>query len=115
MVTLPEDSLAESPTQLLLVQAEQSAHTEGVSYPSGQPERSVLKFNFEDLLNFLGKEQDEKSELEMVCSFKGAPLPYIDINLNTALGWKGKLEFSYELSTAFIKYIADQQRGRRDQ
>lgn len=41
----------------------------------------------------------------MICSYKGVLLPYVKINLNSLLRWNGKIEFSYELSTAFIKHI----------
>jgi hypothetical protein len=70
----------------------------------GQPARSTLPFHFTDLLDFMGGRQDGQSRLQMICPFEGAPLPYIELDLGS--GVKGRLEFSYEESVAFIKFIS---------
>ena len=71
----------------------------------GQPVKSVLQFNLTVLLDFLKEHQDEQAQLQITCPYQGVPLPYVDINLGPSLGIDGKLEFSYELSVAFIKYV----------
>jgi hypothetical protein len=36
----------------------------------------------------------------MICPHQGVPLPYVEID-------SGRIEFSYELSAAFIKFIVE--------
>jgi hypothetical protein len=79
---------------------------------SGQPVNSVLQFNLTVLLDFLKEHQDGRAPLQITCPYQGVPLPYVDINLGSSLGIDGKLEFSYELSVAFIKYVNLRGNGR---
>jgi hypothetical protein len=76
------------------------------SLPADQPEKSFLPFRFTELLEFLSGRQDGQAELQMVCPFQGAPLPYIELDLGSAPGVKSKFLFSYEESAAFVNFIS---------
>ncbi|KAI0571624.1 hypothetical protein Alg215_10286 [Pyrenophora tritici-repentis] len=41
----------------------------------GQPEKSVLQFNFKVLLDFLKEHQDGQTQLQITCPYQGVPLP----------------------------------------
>jgi hypothetical protein len=72
----------------------------------GQPEKSILPVQFTELLEFLSIRQDDQAQLQMICPYEGAPLPYIELALGSAPGVKSKFEFSYEESAAFVKFIS---------
>lgn len=70
-----------------------------------EPEPAVLEYSFMDFFNFLREQKEEHKPLQMLCAFKGTPLPYTHFDLNSSLGWDGKIEFSTQLGMAFIQYM----------
>ena len=69
---------------------------------TNQSLQSIIELQLSDLLGFLEQYRDSCSNLQMICSWNGVPLPYINLVLDNSLAIEGRIELSLRFSEYLI-------------
>jgi len=77
--------------------------------PTNRPDKEILKFKLKDLLSFLQQHEASNLTLQILLPWDRVPLPSVDITLESSLN--AKIEFSWDLSAAVVRFILDSRAG----
>jgi hypothetical protein len=68
------------------------------------PKTETLNFKLSQLVDFLAQFKDGDTDLQMICSWSGEPLPYVALSLDSEMDSHMKIVFSFKASEALIEF-----------
>jgi hypothetical protein len=66
----------------------------------------VLHLTFPLLIQYLQQHEDGLCDLQMICPWRGVPLPSIELALGSSMNARIKIELSLESSEELIRFVS---------